>query len=54
MENDRLSPPGDFGYSGWVQLPDGRIFCAAHYRGSHAYSYISGTWIKEGDFGGRQ
>lgn len=52
LENDRLSPPGDFGYSGWVQLPDGRVFCAAHYRGGHEYSYISGTWIEEGDFGG--
>lgn len=50
LENDRLSPPGDFGYSGWTQLADGEIFCVAHYRGQRRLSYVSGTWLRESDF----
>ncbi|MDH7568485.1 MAG: hypothetical protein QHJ73_02715, partial [Armatimonadota bacterium] len=50
LRNDRYSPPGDFGYSGWVQFPDGEIFCAAHYRGDAPRSYVVGTWFREEDF----
>ncbi len=50
LQNDRHSPPGDFGYSGWVQLADGRAFCVAHYRGDADLSYVAGTWIEESDF----
>lgn len=51
LQNDRHSPPGDFGYSGWTQFSDGEIFCAAHYRGKASRSYVTGTWLKESDFG---
>lgn len=50
LQNDRLSPPGDFGYSGWTQLADGEIFCVAHFRGQRGLSYVTGTWLKESDF----
>jgi hypothetical protein len=50
LQNDRHSPPGDFGYSGWVQLADGVVFCVAHYRGDADLSYVTGTWIREADF----
>jgi len=52
LQNDRHSPRGDFGYSGWVQLPDGEVFCVVHYRGDAAKSYVVGCWIRETDFGG--
>ncbi len=50
LQNDRRSPPGDFGYSGWVQLPNGDVFCAAHYRGDAKLSYVAGYWFSEKDF----
>ncbi len=50
LRNDRHSPTGDFGYSGWVQFPDGEVFCAAHYRGDAGHSYVTGTWFREEDF----
>ncbi len=51
LHNDRNSPPGDFGYSGWVQLPDDRVFVVSHYRGDAPHSYVEGYWIGEDDFG---
>jgi len=51
LRNDRLSSRGDFGYSGWVQFPDGEVFCAVHYRGDAKLSYVMGTWLRESDFG---
>lgn len=50
LQNDRNSPPGDFGYSGWTQLPSGDVFCVSHFRGDARRSYVSGTWLKESDF----
>ena len=50
LQNDRHSPPGDFGYSGWVQLADGTVFCVAHYRGDADLSYVTETWIREAAF----
>jgi hypothetical protein len=49
--------PGDYGYSGWVELPDGRFFCAYHhadatlpgYREGEV-SHIQGTWFTAADF----
>jgi len=51
LHNDRHSSRGDFGYSGWIQLPDGRAFCVVHYKGDAPYSYVEGVWIEESDFG---
>ncbi|MBF0482434.1 MAG: exo-alpha-sialidase, partial [Desulfovibrionaceae bacterium] len=31
LKNARFCTSGDFGYSGWTQLPDGRFFCAYHH-----------------------
>lgn len=53
LRNDRQSSPGDFGYSGWVQFPDGEAFCVVHYKGDAKHSYVVGTWIRESDFGPR-
>lgn len=50
LRNDRQSPPGDFGYSGWTQLADGDVFSVSHYRGEARLSYVTGTWLKESDF----
>jgi len=33
LANDRQANPGDYGYSGWDALPDGRYFCAYHHGG---------------------
>ncbi len=48
---------GDFGYSGWTTLPDGRIFCASHWTDPAEPRYESGlgsevwgTWFTEDDF----
>lgn len=50
LDNDRHSSPGDFGYSGWVQLGSGDVFCVSHYKGDAPHSYVKGYWIKESDF----
>lgn len=50
LHNDGKSGLGDFGYSGWVQLPDGRVFVASHYKGDAPFSYVAGYWISEEDF----
>ena len=51
LQNDRHSPAGDFGYSGWTQLANGDVFCTVHYRGGKALSYVVGCWFSEDDFG---
>jgi hypothetical protein len=49
---------GDFGYSGWTTLADGRFFCAHHWSDPAAPGYVSGersevwgVWFSEEDFG---
>ena len=57
LDNDRQAACGDFGYSGWVELPDGRFFCVYHHGGGDAADYepdksshIRGVWFTEDDF----
>ena len=57
LANDRDAHYGDFGYSGWTALPDGRIFCAYHHGGHREPDYvrgdsshIRGTWFTPSDF----
>ncbi len=50
LEKDESGVFGDYGYSGWVQLRDGRVFCAYHTRGDAAYPSINGVWFRESDF----
>lgn len=50
LEHDSSGVFGDYGYSGWVQLPDGRVFCAYHTRGEAPKSYLAGVWFREADF----
>jgi len=59
IANDRFAAAMDYGYSGWIELPDGRFFCAYHFGGGleEGYepglsSHIRGTWIEPGDFSG--
>ncbi|WP_243440042.1 sialidase family protein [Fundidesulfovibrio soli] len=57
MANDREANFGDYGYSGWTALPDGRYFCAYHHAASAEPGYepgrschIRGTWLEDSDF----
>ncbi len=57
LKNDRFASMGDFGYSGWVQLPDGDFLCVYHHGGGTepgykhgATSYVVGTRFNEADF----
>lgn len=50
LELDTSGVFGDYGYSGWTQLPDGRVFCVYHTRGEAPKSYIAGVWFRESDF----
>lgn len=57
LANDRLANSGDYGYSGWVALPDGRYFCAYHHGDAAQPDYIPsrsshvrGTWFTDSDF----
>lgn len=57
LANDRFAAPMDYGYSGWVELPDGRFFCAYHHGGGDEEGYkagfsshVQGTWFERGDF----
>ncbi len=57
LANDRHARFGDYGYSGWAALPDGRYFCAFHHGGGDAPDYdpgrsshVRGAWIEESDF----
>ncbi|MHB0878244.1 MAG: sialidase family protein [Anaerolineae bacterium] len=49
LDLDQSGVFGDYGYSGWVQLPDGRIFCAYHHRGEAQKSHVRGVWFHEAD-----
>ncbi len=57
LAEDRQANSGDFGYSGWSQLPDGQYFCAYHHAGGSEPEYrpsfsshIRGTWFADSDF----
>ena len=57
LDNDRFASFGDFGYSGWVELPDGRFFCAYHHGGGdedgyerNKSSHVRGAWFTAEDF----
>ncbi len=57
LKNDRFAAALDYGYSGWIELPDGRYFCAYHHGGGEEEGYkagcsshVRGTWIERGDF----
>lgn len=57
LANGCFANPGDFGYSGWVELPDGRFFCAYHHAEGTDPGYaegrsahIRGTWFTADDF----
>jgi len=49
IDHDRSSRP-DTGYSGWVQLPDGKIFCVNYIVDDAKYAQIRGYWFSEKDF----
>jgi hypothetical protein len=57
LANDRQANPGDYGYSGWDALPDGRYFCAYHHGGGDRPGYqpsrsshVRGSWFQDSDF----
>jgi len=50
LEADSSGVFSDYGYSGWVELKGGRVFCAYHHRGEAEKSYIRGVWFGESDF----
>jgi len=57
LANGRQANPGDYGYSGWTELPDGRFFCVYHHADGAAPDYregasahIQGTWFAAEDF----
>jgi hypothetical protein len=57
LANGRQANPGDYGYSGWTELPDGRFFCAYHHADGAAPDYVEGrsahirgTWFTADDF----
>lgn len=57
LANARLANPGDYGYSGWTELQDGRFFCVYHHADGAdpdyrpgATSHIRGTWFTADDF----
>lgn len=49
LDHDRYSPP-DGGYSGWVVLPDGRVFVVNYIRDHSAWAHIRGYLLDPGDF----
>ncbi|MDQ7833837.1 MAG: sialidase family protein [Humidesulfovibrio sp.] len=58
LKNDRQASPADFGYSGWVELPDGRFYAVYHHGGGlepgytpGESSHVVGTIFSESDFG---
>jgi hypothetical protein len=57
LANDRQANSGDYGYSGWDPLPDGRYFCAFHHGGADQPGYepsrsshVRGVWFTDSDF----
>ena len=49
IDHDRSSR-SDTGYSGWVQLPNGKIFCVNYIVDDAEYAQIRGYWFSEDDF----
>jgi sialidase-1 len=49
IDHDR-SPRSDSGYTGWVTLHDGRIFCVNYIVDDAPMAQIRGYWFGEGDF----
>ena len=49
LDHDRSDHP-DTGYSGWVELPGGKIFCVNYIVDDSEYAQIRGYWFKENDF----
>jgi hypothetical protein len=52
-----MAAPMDYGYSGWVELPDERFFCAYHHGAGEEPDYregfsshVRGTWFSAEDF----
>lgn len=39
LDNDRFAAFGDFGYSGWTELPDGQFYCVYHHGGGNEEGY---------------
>ena len=49
IDHDR-SPRSDSGYTGWVSLHDGRIFCVNYIVDDAPMAQIRGYWFSENDF----
>jgi hypothetical protein len=49
LDHDRWEAP-DQGYSGWVALPDGRLFVVNYIRDTAPLCHIRGYWLTEQDF----
>lgn len=49
IDYDR-SPYSDSGYTGWVTLPDGRVFCVNYIADDAPRTQIRGYWFSEDDF----
>jgi hypothetical protein len=50
IEDDTSGRHADYGYSGWVLLPDGRVFVAYYLRGDAPNPRIRGCYLTERDF----
>jgi hypothetical protein len=57
LRNDRHAAAPDFGYSGWCETGDGRLFCAYHHGNGTERGYeplktahVAGTWFTPDDF----
>ncbi len=49
LDHDR-NPQPDTGYSGWLQLPDGRILVVYYIKDDAPMAQIRGCWLTEEDF----
>jgi sialidase-1 len=52
IEGDSTRRLGDYGYSGWTRLADGRIFVCYYLRGDSPTPRIRGCYLTERDFEG--
>jgi hypothetical protein len=43
LKNDRFASRGDYGYSGWIQFPEGEFLCAYHHGGGTQPGYQRGA-----------
>lgn len=57
LDHDLSGCISDYGYGGWVQFPEGDIFCVYHQRGEDSplkvrasNPYIHGCWFSEKDY----